>query len=299
MKKWTVALFSVILAAGITACSTEKGANDGNATPPAEQGSGQTKETPSDAPKEQALPTVEELITKSAEASQKMKSFSMDTVIKQNIVIGEGESKQEQNINMSMKVDATMKPMEMYQEMQMEVPGQGKQDIKQYVTQKGVYTSMGDEWFQLPEEHVKDIKASMEMTTEGPEKQLEQFKSIAQDTKVSEEGDLYILNADVSGDNLKELAKSYMSQTGGTDDQTAAMIEQMDIKSMKIVHGVNKETYLPAKSEVEMVMSMGEAEQSVSVDMKMNSTFSKHNEIEKIEVPKEAQEGAKSLDDAK
>lgn len=300
MKKWTVAVLSVILAMGITACSKEKEADGGTTTtPPAEQPAGKTEETPAETPKEDALPTVDELIKKSAEASQKMKSFSMETDIKQNIVLGEGESKQEQNVDMAMKVETTMDPMEMYQEMQMDIPGEGKQDIKQYITQNGVYSSVDGKWFQLPEENVKEIMASMEMTTEGPEKQLEQFKSIAKDTKVTEEGDDYILTADVSGDSLKELAKSYMSQAGGTDAQTAAMIEQMDIESLKIIYGVNKESYLPTKSDMDMLMSTEQEGERMSIDMKMKSAFSKHNEIDKIEVPKEALDSAKSPSNVK
>lgn len=300
MKKWTLALLSVILVMGITACSKENGADGGTTNPPTtEQPSGNKEETPGETPKEDALPTVDELIQKSAEASQNMKSFAMDSDIKQNIILGEGESKQEQNIDMAMKIETTLDPMEMVQEITMDVPGEGKQNIKQYITQNGVYSSVDGQWFQLPEESVKEIMASMEMTNEGPEKQLEQFKTIAKDTKVTEEGDSYILTADVSGDSLKELAKSYMSQAGGSNDQTAAMMEQMDIKSMKIVYGVKKDTYLPTKSDVDMVMSMDQEGQSISLDMKMKSTYSKHNEIDKIEVPKEALDGAKSPDNVK
>lgn len=299
MKKWTVALLSVILVMGITACSKDDGADGGTANPPTTEQPSGNNETPGESPKEDALPTVDELIQKSAEASQNMKSFAMDADIKQLITIGEGESKQEQNIDMSMKVETTLNPMEMVQEISMDVPGEGKQNIKQYITQNGVYSSVDDQWFQLPEESVKEIMSSMEMTTEGPEKQLEQFKSIAKDTKVSEEGDAYILTADVSGDSLKELAKSYMNQAGGSNDQTAAMMEQMDIKSMKIIYGVKKDTYLPTKSDVDMVMSMDQEGQSISLDMKMKSTYSKHNEIEKIEVPQEALDSAKSPDNVK
>lgn len=296
LKKWTLALLSMTLVMGITACTKEK-EEVGGTTPNTEQTAGNTDKKPVETGKND-MPTVDELIKKSAEASENMKSFAMDSNIKQNIVLGEGESKQEQKIDMTMKTETTLNPMEMYQEIQMDIPGEGKQNIKQYITQNGVYSSVDDQWFQLPEESVKEIMSSMEMTSEGPEKQLEQFKSIAKDTKVTEEGDSYILTADVSGDSLKELAKSYMNQAGG-NDQTAAMMEQMNIKSMKIIYGVNKDTYLPTKSDVDMVMSMEQEGQSVSLDMKMKSTYSKLNEVEKIEVPKEALDSATSPDNVK
>ncbi|MFC7677956.1 DUF6612 family protein [Paenibacillus sp. GCM10028914] len=303
MKKWSLAVLSLILVMSITACSKEKeGTGEKTNTPSTEQPVGNNNETPEETPgetsKEETLPTVEELIQKSAEASANMKSFAMESDIKQNIVVGEGENKQEENVDMTMKVETTLDPMEMVQEMEMDIPGQGKQNIKQYITQNGVYSSADGQWFQLPEENVKEIMSAMETTSDGPEKQLEQFKSIAKDTKVSEEGDSYILTADVSGDSLKELAKSYMNQTGG-NDQTAAMMELMDIKSMKIIYGVNKETYLPTDSNVDMVMSMEQEGQTISFDMKMKSKYSKHNEIDKIEVPQEALDSATSIDTGK
>ena len=292
MKKWTAGLLSVILVMGITACSKDKEAEKATTPPAAEQpAAGKTDETKAEAPKEAAVPSADELIQKSAEASQKMKSFSMDSDIKQNIVISAGESKQEQKVNISMKIDTTLDPMEMYQEMKMEMPGQGTQDIKQYITQKGIYSQVGGQWVQIPKEQEQQILDSMKMTTQGPEKQLEQFKTISKDAKVSEEGDQYILTADVSGDNLKELAKTYMGQAGG---EAAAMLEQMNIKSMKITLGVNKETYFATKTDLNMVMEMEQEGQKVSLEMEMTSGLSKHNEIDKIEVPKEALDGAKA-----
>ncbi|WP_054956267.1 DUF6612 family protein [Paenibacillus dakarensis] len=300
MKKWMVALLSMTLVLGITACSKEKETGgDTTGTTPTEQKSGNNEKTNAEAPKEDALPTVDELIQKSAEASQKMKSFALDTDIKQNMVFGDGENKQEQDVSIVMNVETTLDPLEMVQEMTMDIPGEGKQDIKQYITQNGVYSSVDGQWFQLPEENVKEIMANMEMTKEGPEKQLEQFKTITKDTKIAEEGDSYILTADVSGDSLKELAKSYMSQAGGSNDQTAAMLEQMDIKSMKIMYGVKKDTYLPTKSDVDMVLSTKQDGQSLTIDMKMKSEYTKHNEIDKIEVPQEALDSAKASGNAK
>lgn len=287
MKKWTAGLLSAILVMGITACSKDKEAEKATTPPAAEQpATGKTEET-----KEAAVPTADELIQKSAEANKKMKSFSMDSDIKQNIVISAGENKQEQKINMSLKVDTTLDPMEMYQEIKMEMPGQVTQDIKQYITQKGIYSQVDGQWAQIPKEQEQQILDGMKMTTQGPEKQLDQFKTIAKDAKVSEEGDQYILTADVSGDNLKELAKTYMGQAGG---EAAAMLEQMNIKSMKITLGVNKETYFPTKTDVNMVMEMEQEGQKISFEMEMTNGLSKHNEIDKIEVPKEAIDGAKA-----
>lgn len=287
MKKWTAALLGAILVMSMTACGKDNKAADDAATPPAtEQGTTPSTETPAkEEPKEDALPTADELLQKSAEASQNLKSFAMKADVKQHIVV-EGEEKQEQDVNMSLDSELTLEPVEMMQNVVMDSP-EGKVEMKQYITEDGIYMLMDGQWMQVPKESEQEIRDSLDMSSASPEQQVEQFKTLAKDFKVTEDGDTYVLTADVSGDNLKELAKSMMSQAGN-DPQMEAMMDQMDIKSIHIIYGVQKESYLPATTDLDMVMAMEAEGQKVSLDMKMKSTYSKHNEISKIEVPKEA-----------
>ncbi|GJM75698.1 hypothetical protein HMSSN036_79140 [Paenibacillus macerans] len=229
---------------------------------------------------------MDELIQKTTEASKGLKSFSMDASVNQNIVVTAGEQKQEQKVDMKMKIDTTKEPLAMYNETQMSIPDSGEQKFEQYVTEEGIFTNATGTWTKLPDDQRDQILASMGQSA-NLEKQLEQFKAIAGETKVSEEGGEYILAADVSGDSVKELAKTLMSQSGGENEQMAAMLDQMNIKGIKITYGINKETYLPTKTNVEMTMEMSQDGQSVSLEMKMDSTISKHNEVSEIKVPQE------------
>jgi hypothetical protein len=288
LKKWTAVLLGAILVMSMTACGKDNKAADDAATPPAtEQGTTPSTETPpaKEEPKEDALPTADELLQKSAEASQNLKSFAMKADVKQHIVI-EGEEKQEQDVNMSLDSELTLEPVEMMQNVVMDSP-EGKVEMKQYITEDGIYMLMDGQWMQVPKESEQEIRDSLDMSSASPEQQVEQFKTLAKDFKVTEDGDTYVLTADVSGDNLKELAKSMMSQAGN-DPQMEAMMDQMDIKSIHIIYGVQKESYLPVTTDLDMVMAMDAEGQKVSLDMKMKSAYSKHNEISKIEVPKEA-----------
>ncbi|MEC0203659.1 hypothetical protein P4H39_13540 [Paenibacillus lautus] len=288
MKKWTAVLLGAILVMSMTACGKDNKAADDAATPPAtEQGTTPSTETPpvKEEPKEDALPTADELLQKSAEASQNLKSFAMKADVKQHIVI-EGEEKQEQDVNMSLDSELTLEPVEMMQNIVMDSP-EGKVEMKQYITEDGIYMLMDGQWMQVPKESEQEIRDSLDMSSASPKQQVEQFKTLAKDFKVTEDGDTYVLTADVSGDNLKELAKSMMSQAGN-DPQMEAMMDQMDIKSIHIIYGVQKESYLPVTTDLDMVMAMEAEGQKVSLDMKMKSAYSKHNEISKIEVPKEA-----------
>lgn len=291
MKKWTAVLLGAILVMSMTACGKDnKAADDAAATPPAaEQGTTTPAETPpaKEEPKEEALPTADDLLQKSAEASKNLKSFAMKADVKQHIVV-EGAEKQEQNVDMSLDSELTLEPVEMMQNVVMDSP-EGKVEMKQYITEDGIYMLMDGQWMQVPKESEQEIRDSLDPSSASPEQQVEQFKALAKDFKVTEDGDAYVLTADVSGDNLKELAKSMMSQAGN-DPQMEAMMDQMDIKSIHITYGVQKESYLPVTTDLDMVMAMEAEGQKVSLDMKMKSAYSKHNEISKIEVPKEALE---------
>lgn len=286
MKRWTVVLLTVILAFGMTACGEEKGANGAG-----DGGAAQNGTNNAQGAGEKTALTLDELIQKTAEASGGLNSFSMEASVNQNISVTQGDQKQDQNVDMTMKIDTTKEPLGVYQEIQMSVPGSGNQEIKQYITDEGAYSGVNGAWTKVQDDMKDQLIASLDQSI-SPEKQLEQFKSIAGETKVTEEGDEYVLTAEVSGDGVKELAKTLMSQSGSADEQTAAMMEQMNIKDIKITYAVNKETFFPTKSNIEMTMDMEAEGQSVSLEMKMNSTISKHNEFDEIKVPQEVLDSA-------
>lgn len=286
MKKWTAVLLGTILLLGITACGNEKDAG-GNAANANNAGqSAKTENAAVNTKTDGAVPTVDELIKKSSEASEGLKSFTTEANINQVIKMND----QEQKVDMSMKIDLVREPLAMYQEVKMSMGDQGSQDVKQYITDQGIYSSVGGTWTKLPDETRDQMIASLEQSA-NPTQQLEQFKSIAKDSKVTAEGDDYVLTADLSGEGLKELASSLMNQAGG-DAQTAAMLEQMNIKNIKLTYAVNKDTYLPTKSDVDMVMEMAQDGQGISMDMKMDSKISNHNKVAPIQVPQEALDSA-------
>ncbi|WP_036718738.1 DUF6612 family protein [Paenibacillus sp. JCM 10914] len=285
MKKWTLVLFTAMLMMVIAACGSDNDVEEGAATPPVEETAPPAETSPVEEESQDEVPTAEELLQRSVEASANLKSFAMNADIKQHIVV-EGEQSQEQNVDMVLESEITMDPMEMMQIIEMDT-AEGKVEMKQYIMEDGIYVEMDNQWMKIPQEQEQEIRDSMDMANAGPDQQLEQFKSIAQDTTVTEEGDVYILTADVSGDNLKEIAKSMMSQAGN-DPQMEAMMEQMDIKSVSLVYGVHKETYLPTTTDLDMVLELEAEGEKVTLEMKMKSTYSKYDEIDQIEVPEEA-----------
>ncbi|QDH23546.1 DUF6612 family protein [Saccharibacillus brassicae] len=293
MRKWGTAALSVMMMAALAACSTnEEAAN--TAAPVAETTAPATTETPAAetaAPAETAaVPTAEELLNKAQAASKELKSYNMVADMDQTMTLNGEETASKTKLNTDMVVE----PMSAYQEISTQT-GDTTNEVKQYITKDAIYMGMNDEWTKLPEENREQIMAGLENTA-NLDSSFEQFKSVAQDMKVTEEGDDYVLTADLSGDKIKSMASEMMG--ANTDEQTAAALDQMDIEEMKLTYAVNKETSYPTKSIVDMTMSMtGAAGEGQEMDMQMhmimNSTISKHNEIEAIEVPKEVIDGVK------
>ncbi|MEK4661570.1 DUF6612 family protein [Priestia sp. FSL H7-0729] len=287
MKKWTTLFIGALLAVSLAACGND---TDNTATPPATNNE-TTNEGNTPAEQQTKIPTLDELITKTNAATKEMKSFRTEANIDQNLKLDAGEQSQDQQVKTSLKMDIIKDPMMIYQEMNMEMSGQEAQNVKQYITSDKIYSQVGDQWVTIPENQtaalIEQMKASM-----NPEGELEQFKKIEEDTEVTEEGDNYVINADVSGDNVKELAKAVMEQNG-SDAQMQAMLDQMNITSMKMKYMINKETYLPASTDVAMVMEMEQNGQKMTMDMKMNSTFSNQDKVEEIKIPQEALDSAK------
>ncbi|WP_019420894.1 DUF6612 family protein [Paenibacillus sp. OSY-SE] len=71
------------------------------------------------------------------------------------------------------------------------------------------------------------------------------------------------------------------------------MMDEMNIQRIKISQRVNKETYLPTTSDVNMTMIMEQGDQTAFVDVVMSAAFSRHNEVGEIKVPQEVLDSAK------
>ncbi|NWL88619.1 hypothetical protein DMN77_13670 [Paenibacillus sp. 79R4] len=288
MKKMVVLLLGVVLALGLTGCGQDKKA-DNNASSGAESNASAAVKTNEGV----AAPAADELLTKLTDAMKDLKSLSMTATSKQHLVVKVGEDTQEQNIDMEIKSDIIQDPLSMKQELHMAMGDLGNQDVTQYITADGIYMLTGGSWVKLTDETMIATLKDAAKDTADATQQIEQFKTIAGEMKVTEEGGDYVLKANLSGDNMKELAKSLLSQNGGENQaETMAVLDQMNIDNINIVYSINKETYLPSKMSVEMNMDMEAEGQQVSMEMKMDSAFSKFNEIDAIEVPQEALDNA-------
>lgn len=283
MKKLAIFVVAATLALGLAACGDKdngKSNQGNNPSPNVEQGSNNgSGNNQSD-----AMPTVDELLEKSIAASASLKSYSMTLDMNQHVEVSMGEEKQEQDIVMKSNSDFVKDPLVMYQVLDIDMGEQGKQNMEQYITKDGAYTKVNGSWVKLPEEMNADLIASLDEASK-PESQLENFKKIVKDTKVTAEGNDYLLTATLSGDNVKELAKQFMQQ--GQSEDLEAMLDAMNITELKVVSGLNKETYYPTRSDVFMVAEVEQDGQKVKMQLDLKSVINKYNELEEIVIPEE------------
>ncbi|WP_289354738.1 DUF6612 family protein [Paenibacillus sp. S-12] len=256
MKKWKAVLVGIVVVIGLTACG-------------------------------KSTPTAEELIQKATEADKTLKSYSLDVHVEQVNAV-QGDSSQEQKSDIKIKTDFTKEPLGFYQDTSI-VSDQTNQTIKQYFAKEGVYSQVNGEWAKVPDELKSQWEANIKSQTSLTQN-LDKFKSLEKEAKITLEGNEYMMTTDVSGDKGKELAKTLLSESSGAE--AAEALGKMNVKTLTMAYGVNKDNFFPTKSDFTLVLEGEENGQKISISMKMTSTISKHNEVAEIKVPKEVVDNA-------
>src|SRR5690606_14598340 len=102
--------------------------------------------------------TLEEVLKKSTEASQELKSFSVKMNMNQEMSSGaEGEN---MNIDSVIDMDVTTDPMAFYQKMAMSMAGAEESfDMESYFNEDGMflYDAAGKQWMKFPKEMSDDL----------------------------------------------------------------------------------------------------------------------------------------------
>lgn len=298
MKNWLSILLGAVLLISITAgCSNKADNTPAESTAPTNTANEPAVTDPvTDSSDEAALPTANELLQRISEEGVNLKSYNLESTMDQNIVIDDNGTKQEQDINMQISSKIISEPFGAYQKISMSNPDvegmEGMDGSEQYITSEGIYVSINGEWVKLPEQDAEPLVNEMKNQS-NPKSQFSQLEAVADEIKVGEEGEYYTLTAELSGDGMKEIAKSYMNQNGGGDPQTEALLDQMNIKSLDMNYKISKETYYPVDAVVVMEMDMEMENQKVTLIMDMTSKFTDYNTIEEIKVPQEVIDSAK------
>ncbi|GIP59658.1 hypothetical protein J15TS10_34720 [Paenibacillus woosongensis] len=238
------------------------------------------------------LPTVDELIMRSAEAAKALKSYSMQGNVNQKMTVKQGDQETSNNTKAVMMIDVQQKPFAIYQELENDAEEEGKTVIKQYITNEGIYILTDGAWVRIPKVVQEGLISRMQQAS-SLEARLENFKLMNKEVTVTEEEDEYILSADLSGDEYKKLAASLIGQVAiGKEEEMAAMLEVLTIKRIMLSNAIDKETYLPTRIDMYLELEMEIEDQFTLWVMSSNGQISNHNVLDEIKIPQDVIDSA-------
>lgn len=284
MKKALTIILGAMLTLALSACGQ-------TAEPVKKEGEAEKKqETAAETKKEQEL-TLEEVYKKVEEVNKDLKSFESNITMNQK-VDADGE-KQEINSDIAMKF--INDPMALHQKMTMSI-GDEKQEMEAYMTKEGFYMFDSNQktWVKLPSEFSSQI-LQMSEGQSNPSEQLNQLKEFVDDFDFKQDEKNYILTLKASGEKFDQFLKDNVKATLPPQMQDEAMMSGISFNKVEYELFIDKESfYLNAMNMVtDMDTDINGQKMNMYIDMK--STYSNYNEVENIEVPKEALENAQEL----
>jgi hypothetical protein len=241
--------------------------------------------------------TLEEVLKKSTEASEELKSFSVNMDMSQ--VMSSGAEGENMNIDSVIDMDVTTDPMAFYQKMTMSMAGaEESYDIESYFTEEGMflYDAAGKQWMKFPKEMSDDLlQMSSQQTNPGEE--LKKLQEFVDDFTFEQDAKSYILKLKADGEKFNDFVKETAAET--LPPELAAngeMLDNMNIKGVEYEIVIDKETFYPSVLNMIMDMEITAEGQKISMKQNMNGQYSNYNKVEAITVPQEVLDTAMEME---
>jgi hypothetical protein len=241
--------------------------------------------------------TLEEVLKKSTEASEELKSFSVNMDMSQ--VMSSGAEGENMNIDSVIDMDVTTDPMAFYQKMTMSMAGaEESYDIESYFTEEGMflYDAAGKQWMKFPKEMSDDLlQMSSQQTNPGEE--LKKLQEFVDDFTFEQDAKSYILKLKADGEKFNDFVKETAAET--LPPELAAngeMLDNMNIKGVEYEIVIDKETFYPSVLNMIMDMEITAEGQKISMKQNMNGQYSNYNKVEAITVPQEVLDTAVEME---
>lgn len=253
-------------------------------------------------PKETSDLTLEELFAKTTAASEEAKSFHMDVVTNQTMVMG---PEMAMDMKMDVSMDMTVEPLAFYQKAQSSFVSEGMEDMpametEMYYTAEGLYSydPMMDMWVKLPADGMEDLEALMTGQQSGDlTGQLEQLEAFQDDFTFEQTGDEFVLTLDAAGEEYEKLISEEMGQMiGELDGEAQEILDGMTIHKIYYEIFIDKETFQPNTINMTMDFDMEMEGESVNIQSDMQAEYSNFNGIDTITVPAEVIENAEEIE---
>jgi hypothetical protein len=238
--------------------------------------------------------TLEQVFEKSLEASESLKSFSVDMDLNQEITAAQQEA---MKIQSSISMDVVAEPMAFYQKMNMTM-GSENVATEAYFSQDGMFISdpTSNTWMKFPTE-MSDQLLQLSNQQTNPAEELKKLKDYVSDFSFEQDNKNFILTLQASGEDLSELIKE-TAMEGMPAELTAdpAIFDSMKINEAKFIYHLDKETFFPVKADVYMDMEITAEGETVHMVQDMKGSYSKFNEITTITIPQEVLDTATEIE---
>lgn len=279
MKKWLKGFAVGLLALSLAACSDTTGdakpeAEDTNKSKPAVEDKG-----------EQTKVTIEEVLEKAQESSEKIESMHAKMDIKQSMTIS--SLGQDIESDMAIEMDMVQEPLQMYQVMKIDTGEAGVGEVEMYMTGEGFFMNdpTSDTWMKLPADLFEDMSAGADPTLD-----LEELMEFAEDFTLTENDKEYILTLTASGEKFTELVQDQLSSM--TDMEDLESLEEMTIHQLDYELFIDKKSFDMIAFNLVMDMEMGIEGESIRIAQDMKAQISQINDIKEIIVPQEVLDSA-------
>lgn len=248
---------------------------------------------------------LEEVMNQAVEASNNLKSYSIEMDLTQNMQVNE----QQMESDMKLTGDVTVDPMAMHQTITMDMSQmmnnidnqQDQANIPQtlkmetYFSDEGFYVQnpMADGWMVMPKDMHEQI-LSMSSMEQKPGKELEKLQEYVEDVSFSEEEDFYVISFSASGDKVKELISDLMEQTMGNLPMNN-MMDNMKINNLEYMYKIEKDSFYPREMKMNTDMEIKIEDQTMHMVQEAEGKYSNFNNVEPIVIPEEVKENAQEM----
>jgi hypothetical protein len=281
MKKFLKPISAFFLVFALAACSQ-------TATP-----TGKSEETGSKKETKSEL-TLEQVFEKSLEASESLKSFSVNMDLNQEITAAEQEA---MKIQSTITMDVVTDPMAFYQKMNMTMAGENVA-TEAYFSQDGMFIAdpTSNTWMKFPTEMSDQLLQLSDQQT-NPAEELKKLKEYVSDFSFEQDNKNYILTLKASGEDLSEFIKKTALE-GMPAELTAdpAIFDSMKINEANFIYHLDKETFYPVKTDVYMDMEITAEGETVHMIQDIKGSYEKFNEITTITIPQEVLDTATEME---
>lgn len=286
MKKILSTLAGFILIVILTACN--------QTAKPVNESAPETNDESAVAEKPIEL-TLEEVIKKSTEANNNLKSFAVKMNVDQHMT-----SSDQDEMNMETQSDIEMNvvlnPMAFHQKISMTL-GEEAFVTESYFSEQGMFflEPSGQQWMKFPQE-MTDAFLQMSGQQSNPIEELKKLQKFVDDFTFEQDETNYILTLKAAGDEFSEFIKELATEALPTEMAQEDMMNSMKINSIKYKFLIDKESFYPVSLDMEMDMEINAEDQTIVMKQKMSGNYTKHNQVDAITVPQNVIDSAVEME---